>query len=78
MPELDVNEDEGVYYGGGYWNDLECGAAHVQPEDLRRSAGALVPRLLRERRGEPFKRALILNCGNGWVEREMVSANLFA
>ena len=23
-------------------------------------------------------RALILNCGNGWVEREMVSANVMA
>ena len=26
---------------------------------------------------EPFRRALILNCGNGWVEREMVSADVF-
>ena len=25
------------------------------------------------RRGRPFERALFLNCGNGWVEREMVA-----
>jgi SAM-dependent methyltransferase len=26
----------------------------------------------RNRRGQPFKRALVLNCGSGWVERELL------
>ena len=24
MPEFDVNEKDGIYYGGGYWNELDA------------------------------------------------------
>jgi SAM-dependent methyltransferase len=72
---FEVNENSDVYYAGTYWNDFE-----------------VVRRRINERiSGEPtrkwhehfarttertFERALILNCGNGWVERELVEYGL--
>jgi len=72
---LDVNENSDIYYQGTYWNDF-----------------AVVSRRINERiSGDPtrpwyehfakvsertFERALILNCGNGWVERELLSSGL--
>jgi SAM-dependent methyltransferase len=76
MPELDVNENEGVYYGGGYWNELEP-VQRMFRERISNGAPGQWYRDFSERHAEPFRRALILNCGNGWVEREMASANLF-
>lgn len=72
-----VNENPTVYYGGGYWNELE-----VVNETLNQRIGGrtLGPWFhdFSERCGKTFKRALILNCGNGWVERDMISAGLIA
>ena len=77
MEPFEVKTDSGVYYTGTYWNDYE-----------------VVRRMINKRiSGEPtrkwhehfanatertFKRALILNCGNGWVERELVECGLIA
>jgi SAM-dependent methyltransferase len=74
-PELHVNENEGVYYDSGYWNDL----AAVQRMFNERIAGGTPGPWFRDfcdRRGTPFARGLFLNCGNGWVEREMVAAGV--
>jgi SAM-dependent methyltransferase len=76
MPELDVNENQGIYYGDGYWNELEP-VQRMFSERISSGAPGQWFRGFSERHGKPFKRALILNCGNGWVEREMASANLF-
>ncbi len=75
MADLDVNENSDIYYQGRYWNDFE-----------------VVNRRINERiSGDPtrpwyehfakvsertFERALILNCGNGWVERELLASGL--
>lgn len=75
MPELDVNENEGVYYDGGYWNELDA----VQRMFNQRIAGGKPGPWFHDfcaRRGKPFQRGLFLNCGNGWVEREMVVAGV--
>ena len=71
MSELDVNEDESIYYDSGYWNDFDA----TQRMFNQRIAGGVPGFWFHDyfaRRGEPFARALFLNCGNGWVEREMV------
>lgn len=71
MSELDVNEDDSIYYDSGYWNDFDA----TQRMFNQRIAGGVPGFWFRDyfaRRGEPFERALFLNCGNGWVEREMV------
>jgi SAM-dependent methyltransferase len=77
LPEFDVNEKDGVYYGGGYWNELDA----VRRMFNQRISGRTVGPWFHDfsvGRAEPFRRALILNCGNGWVEREMVSAGVMA
>jgi SAM-dependent methyltransferase len=73
MSALDVNDNSAVYYGGNYWNNLEC---TIRMINSRISGDATVNwwQHFAVRSGRTFERALILNCGNGWVEREMVEA----
>jgi SAM-dependent methyltransferase len=61
-----------VYYGDRYWNELPLVQNYMNTHatgrpDVRwwQHLGAW--------RGRPFRRALSLNCGNGWVERDLVS-----
>ena len=75
MPPRDVNERSEVYYDGKYWNDLDCTFRMLN----RRVSGDETINWWRHfarRTGRVFERALILNCGNGWVEREMLDAGL--
>jgi SAM-dependent methyltransferase len=59
-----------VYYHGTYWNDYD----QVRQMFCRRISSS--PRHwwdhLLDTLGRPSKRALILNCGNGWIERELL------
>ena len=74
---FDVNENSDVYYAGSYWNDFEVvrrrinGLISGEPTRLWHEHFALETQ-------RTFKRALILNCGNGWVERELVERGLIA
>ncbi len=72
-----MNENDGIYYGGGYWNELDAVRRMFNQRISARSVGPWFSDFSEGRSG-PFTRALILNCGNGWVEREMVSANVMA
>jgi SAM-dependent methyltransferase len=68
-----VNENSDVYYRDDYWNDLDCTNRMVN----RRISGDETINWWRHfagRTGRVFERALVLNCGNGWVEREMLDA----
>jgi SAM-dependent methyltransferase len=70
-----------VYYSDKYWND------HQLTRDLftrRMSGGSTTPHkwwhayLFEEfLKNKPAKKALILNCGNGWVERELYDLGIF-
>jgi SAM-dependent methyltransferase len=75
MPPLDANENSEVYYQGHYWNDLDCTNRMIN----HRISGDWVVNWWQHfarRSGRVFARALILNCGNGWVEREMFDGGL--
>jgi SAM-dependent methyltransferase len=75
VPDFDVNDNEGAYYRGGYWNELDA----VQRMFAERISGRTMGPWYQDvsaGRAQPFRRALILNCGNGWVEREMLAANV--
>ena len=81
MAELDsksftVAEDSSVYYGGGYWNDLPEVAAHIERRSTGKDATAWYTHLKQACGGRTFKKALFLNCGNGWVERELLRAGI--
>ena len=75
MSLLDRNENPDVYYDGQYWNNLDCTNWMIN----RRISGDESVNWWKHflsRTGKVFERALILNCGNGWVEREMIDGGL--
>ena len=61
-----------VYYSGTYWNDYE----QVQEHLNERISGNIyidwAHQLIKWRNNKKFKKALILSCGNGWVERMLI------
>jgi len=72
---LGVNENSDVYYTGTYWNDFE-----VVRQWINRRISGDPTRKWHEHfagaTGRTFRRALFLNCGNGWVDRELVQSGL--
>ena len=71
MSSFQVNHNSAVYYQGRYWNELDC----VQSMIDKRIAGGPQDHCFDHfaaKCGRSFERALILNCGNGWVERQLV------
>ena len=71
---LGVNENAAVYYKGKYWNDYpECLSiinTRLFGEDIDWKQYLINNKLIN------FKHALILNCGNGWVERELYDCGI--
>jgi SAM-dependent methyltransferase len=69
-----VNENASVYYKGKYWNDYpECLAiinTRLFGEDMDWKQYLINNNL------KNFEHALILNCGNGWVERELYDCGI--
>jgi SAM-dependent methyltransferase len=75
MPDYDVNENSDVYYRGRYWNDY---AAVVRRNNERISGDPALSwhEHFAKVSDRTFERALILNCGNGWVERDLLNSGL--
>ncbi len=63
------------YYQGIYWNDHPEVVRYLNLRACDEEATRWFDFLLR-RNGSPFRRALSLNCGNGWVERDLVRAGV--
>lgn len=57
------------YYTGRYWNDFETVRQHLDRRGTGDPTTTWFEALARD--GRRFRRALILNCGTGWVEREL-------
>lgn len=72
-----VNDNSAVYYSGHYWNDLEA-VRHVLNRRVSGDPERTWSEHFAERVGRTFKRALILNCGNGHVERGLVAQGLIS
>lgn len=63
--------DENVYYSGKYWNDYGLVNNEIKKR-ITGSSGKEWFNYFFDLQGKrKFKKALILNCGNGWVEREI-------
>lgn len=65
------------YYRDRYWNELDAVNEHLQ----RRATGEPLTDWighLAAWHGRPFTKALVLNCGNGWVERLLVDRGVVA
>lgn len=69
-----VNDNAAVYYTGFYWNDLQCVRDRINERISGRADESWQSHLAR--RYGCFQRALSLNCGNGWVERELVERGI--
>lgn len=67
-----VESGAGIYYTGTYWNDYPT----VQAAIHRRLSGnpdvGWMMHFFESVDRKPFRRALILNCGNGHVERDLI------
>lgn len=61
-----------VYYSGVYWNDYPLAVAEINRRATGNPKLAWYDHFFKSQRRK-FKRVLILNCGNGWLEREMYS-----
>ena len=75
MSDATVNADSSVYYQSGYWNDL----LQVRQYLNRRATDDPDTdwwHYVVNWRGRPFAKALILNCGNGWVERDLIRSGM--
>jgi SAM-dependent methyltransferase len=71
-----VEEGAGIYYTGTYWNDYPVVAGTIH----RRLSGdpnvGWMEHFSRSVDRRRFERALILNCGNGHVERDLLRVGL--
>jgi SAM-dependent methyltransferase len=74
---FEVNEHSEVYYTGTYWNDYEQVQHRINGLVSGDPTRQWHEHFARETE-RTFKRALILNCGNGWVERELLEHGLIA
>jgi SAM-dependent methyltransferase len=74
---FEVNDNSEVYYTGTYWNDFEVVRDRINERISGDPARTWYQHFGRVT-DKTFKRALILNCGNGWVERELVEHGLIA
>ena len=77
MSDYTVNPNSAVYYSHKYWNELPIVKAHIH----RRISGDPDIDLFThfaDRVPQTFLRALILNCGNGWVERDLFARGMIA
>ena len=68
--EAIVPRSADVYYQGKYWNDYPEVSAEVNRRISGDPAENYLSQFLRCVGNRRFARALFINCGNGWVERE--------
>jgi SAM-dependent methyltransferase len=65
--------DSSVYYHGVYWNSYDEVVRHLNRLAFDSPDGTWCE-FVRTEHGQPYRRALSLNCGTGWVERDLVAA----
>ena len=71
-----VNENSGIYYTGQYWNDLPQVLEYMCENLTGNNKKWWVTDFKERYAPSPFKTALFLNCGNGWVERDFIDKNI--
>ena len=71
-----VNQNSDIYYKNTYWNDLKQVNEFINKRisnDKEKNCYKYFQELTKNRK---FNKALMLNCGNGWVERELINIGL--
>jgi SAM-dependent methyltransferase len=72
---FDVNDNSDVYYTETYWNNFDVVRGRIN-ERISGHPDRQWFEHFAQVTGRVFERALILNCGNGWVERGLVEHGL--
>ena len=67
--------DPSIYYSDFYWNDLKIVEDHLNRLISGKNDVDYIENF-RHKSLKKFKKALVLNCGNGHVEREFISRNV--
>lgn len=67
-----LNDFSGVYYKPRYWNDLYLVKKYINKKFTNNSKTEWVFAFKRKYAKKPIKKALFINCGNGWVERMFI------
>ena len=69
-------ENSTVYYKGSYWNDYAPTREYINTA-ISGNGSVDWSHYFRSKVNKSFRKALILNCGNGWVERYLHKQGLF-
>ena len=72
-----VPSSSALYYRDRYWNELDGVNRYLQERATGHPITDWIGHLAAWH-GRPFRKALVLNCGNGWVERAMVTRGVVA
>ena len=67
--------DSSVYYTGIFWNSYDEVIRHLNARAFGEMTGDWLG-YVRSLRAAPYRRALSVNCGSGWVERAALEADL--
>jgi SAM-dependent methyltransferase len=71
-----VNDNSQIYYHGQYWNDFHR-VLEYMCENFTGDKNKWWVQDFQERFCQkPFEHGLVLNCGNGWVERELIDKGM--
>ena len=68
--------DPDVYYSGKYWNDYGKVGEYMNKHMTGNPKTIWWQHFKHEYAKKPFKNALFLNCGNGWVERLFIDKKI--
>jgi SAM-dependent methyltransferase len=71
-----VNDNSQVYYQGQYWNDFRLVLEYMCKNFTGNKNKWWVQDFKERFCQKPFEHGLVLNCGNGWVEREFIDLGL--
>jgi SAM-dependent methyltransferase len=71
-----VNQNSDVYYKRTYWNDHDLVNEYINTRVSNEKGKNGYKYFQEMTKGRKFNKALILNCGNGWVERELMDIGL--
>ncbi len=71
-----VNPNSQVYYSGQYWNDFPRVLEYTSEDFTGDKKKWWVTDFQERFCQEPFERGLVLNCGNGWVERALIDQKI--
>ena len=71
-----VNENSEVYYSEMYWNDIPQVLRYMNKNFTKSEQTTWQSDFKKRFAKKPFEHALVLNCGNGWVEREFIDKKI--